>query len=54
VKPFSPRELTARVAAAVRRIQRAAGSAAQQVLACAGLRLDPTYRTATLDDQELP
>lgn len=54
VKPFSPRELTARVEAAVRRIQRLPATIAQQVLTCAGLRLDPTYRTATLDDQELP
>jgi two-component system alkaline phosphatase synthesis response regulator PhoP len=54
VKPFSPRELTARVEAAVRRLHRQPAATAQQVLACAGLRLDPTYRTATLDDQELP
>ena len=54
VKPFSPRELTARVEAAVRRIQRLPTTITQQVLKCAGLRLDPTYRTATLDDQELP
>ena len=53
VKPFSPRELTARVEAAVRRIQRLPVAATEQVLTCAGLRLDPTYRTATLSDQEL-
>lgn len=53
LKPFSPRELTARVAAAVRRLQRLPSLAQQQVLTCAGLRLDPTYRTATLDDQAL-
>jgi two-component system alkaline phosphatase synthesis response regulator PhoP len=53
MKPFSPRELTARIAAAVRRIQRAPAAAAQQVLTYAGLRLDPTYRAATLGDQEL-
>jgi len=53
VKPFSPRELTARVQAALRRIQRQPAVAAAQVLAQSGLRLDPTYRTATLDGAEL-
>jgi DNA-binding response OmpR family regulator len=53
VKPFSPRELTARVQAALRRMARLPATAAAQVLAHGGLRLDPTYRTVTLDGQEL-
>ena len=54
VKPFSPRELTARVQAALRRMQRLPVAATAQVLAQAGLRLDPTYRTATLDGADVP
>jgi DNA-binding response OmpR family regulator len=53
VKPFSPRELTARVQAALRRLERAPAASAAKVLACDGLRLDPAYRTATLDGVEL-
>ncbi len=53
VKPFSPRELTARVQAALRRMARLPATAAAQVLAHSGLRLDPTYRTARLDGDEL-
>ena len=53
VKPFSPRELVARVQAALRRIQRLPVAAAAQVLALGGLRLDPTYRAATLDGDAL-
>ena len=48
VKPFSPRELVARVQAALRRIQRLPATVAAQVLAQDPLRLDPTYRAATL------
>ena len=51
VKPFSPRELVARVQAALRRIQRQPAGVAAQVLTQGGLRLDPTYRTATLDGE---
>ena len=54
VKPFSPRELVARVQAALRRMQRLPAAVAAQVLIQDGLRLDPTYRTATLDDVEMP
>lgn len=54
VKPFSPRELVARVQAALRRIQRLPAAQAAQVLAQGDLRLDPTYRTATLDGEALP
>ena len=53
VKPFSPRELTARVQAALRRMQRLPAAGAAQVLAHGSLRLDPTYRTATLDGENV-
>ncbi len=53
VKPFSPRELVARVQAALRRIQRLPAAVAAQVLAQGPLRLDPTYRAATLDGAPL-
>ena len=53
VKPFSPRELTARVQAALRRMARLPATAAAQVLAHSGLRLDPTYRTARLEGSEV-
>ncbi len=49
-KPFSPRELTARVKAALRRIQ-AAPSSQGSVLAFRHLRLDPGAREVTVDDQ---
>jgi DNA-binding response OmpR family regulator len=48
-KPFSPRELVARVQAAQRRLQRLPAAAAAQVVAGSGLRIDPLYRTVTLD-----
>jgi two-component system alkaline phosphatase synthesis response regulator PhoP len=50
LKPFSPRELVARVQAALRRLQRLPAAAAAQVLTAEGLRLDPTYRAVRLDD----
>ena len=53
VKPFSPRELTARVQAALRRLERLPMAAAAQSLTSGGLRLDPTYRTVTLDGAEV-
>ncbi|MFO7635380.1 MAG: response regulator transcription factor [Caldilinea sp.] len=53
VKPFSPRELAARVQAALRRLERLPATAAAQVLMSGRLRLDPSYRTATLDGLEL-
>jgi two-component system alkaline phosphatase synthesis response regulator PhoP len=49
IKPFSPRELVARVQAAQRRLQRLPAAVAAQVLAGGGLRIDPVYRTVTLD-----
>src|SRR5512146_2436876 len=49
-KPFSPRELTARVKAALRRIQ-AGPSAASEVLAFRHLRLDAGARKVTVDER---
>lgn len=53
VKPFSPRELAARVQAALRRLERLPKSATAQVLTSGGLRLDLSYRVATLDGLDL-
>ncbi len=53
VKPFSPRELAARVQAALRRLEQLPKSATAQVLTSGGLRLDPSYRVATLDGLDL-
>jgi len=49
-KPFSPRELTARVKAALRRIQLGA-SAAPEILSFAHVRIDTGARTVSVDDQ---
>ena len=48
-KPFSPRELVARVQAAQRRLQRLPAAVAAQVVTVGGLRIDPSYRSVTLD-----
>ena len=48
-KPFSPRELVARVRSALRRMEANADAAPTQVLQSDNLRLDPTFRTVTLD-----
>lgn len=53
VKPFSPRELTARVQAALRRLDPLATATAAHVLTRGGLRLDPAYRTAKLNGVDL-
>lgn len=47
-KPFSPRELVARVRSAIRRLETQAEHTPVQVIAVGALRLDPTYRTVTL------
>ncbi len=52
-KPFSPRELVARVRAALRRLENKLDASMVQVLQQDTLRLDPTYRTATLDGENL-
>ena len=48
-KPFSPRELVARVRAALRRLEGAAQAEDSQILRAGPLRLDPVYYTLTLD-----
>ncbi len=53
-KPFSPRELVARVKAALRRLQTASGSgAAEGVLAFRHVRIDLDARQVTVDDQPI-
>jgi DNA-binding response OmpR family regulator len=44
VKPFSPRELAARVAAVLRRVEAPSGDVDQKVLSFDGLRIDPNTR----------
>jgi two-component system, OmpR family, alkaline phosphatase synthesis response regulator PhoP len=48
-KPFSPRELVARVRAALRRLESVPNASEVQVLQAGALRLDPSYRTLILD-----
>lgn len=48
-KPFSPRELAARVRAALRRLTPTTPSDATTRLATGGLTLDPTFRSALLE-----
>jgi two-component system, OmpR family, alkaline phosphatase synthesis response regulator PhoP len=53
-KPFSPRELTARVKAALRRIQTGAGPVSEMtVLAFRHVRIDVGARQITVDDQSV-
>jgi two-component system, OmpR family, alkaline phosphatase synthesis response regulator PhoP len=52
-KPFSPRELVARVRSALRRLEGMGESYQAQVLMAGELRLDPTYRTVTLAETAL-
>lgn len=52
-KPFSPRELVARVRAALRRLESQLNAHGVQVIQHDMLRLDPTYRIATLDGENL-
>lgn len=52
-KPFSPRELVARIRAALRRLETQPTGAASPILQSARLRLDPTYRTVTLDEVKI-
>jgi two-component system, OmpR family, response regulator ResD len=44
VKPFSPRELAARFAAVLRRVEESSGDVDQKVLSFDGLRIDPNTR----------
>ncbi len=48
-KPFSPRELVARVRAALRRLDNVPQTENAQILRTGPLRLDPVYYTLTLD-----
>jgi two-component system alkaline phosphatase synthesis response regulator PhoP len=50
-KPFSPRELTARVKSALRRIQLGPTAADTGILAFRHLRLDPGARKVSVDDR---
>ena len=53
-KPFSPRELTARVKAALRRIQTGAGSGSEtSVYSFRHLRMDVGARTVSVDDKPI-
>lgn len=51
-KPFSPRELLARIRATVRRVRGQVGPA-QQTIQVGGLALDPQRMTVTLDDEPI-
>jgi two-component system, OmpR family, response regulator ResD len=51
VKPFSPRELAARVAAVLRRVEESSGDANQKVLSFDGLRIDPNTREVLVDGE---
>jgi two-component system, OmpR family, alkaline phosphatase synthesis response regulator PhoP len=50
-KPFSPRELTARIRSALRRLEGQTSGSGVGVLQSGPLRLDSTYRSATLAGQ---
>ena len=52
-KPFSPRELVARIKAALRRLQSASGPSPGQVLNFKHIRIDTGSRQAWVDDQPL-
>jgi DNA-binding response OmpR family regulator len=52
-KPYSTRELLARIRAQVRRSRGAAGPAAAKAIRVGGLLLEPAAMTATLDGREL-
>lgn len=53
-KPFSPRELVARIKAALRRINKPAGAQTDApVLSFAHLRMDTAARTVTVDDRPI-
>jgi DNA-binding response OmpR family regulator len=51
VKPFSPRELAARVAAVLRRVEDSPQEASLKVLAFDGLRIDPNTREVLVDGE---
>jgi len=51
VKPFSPRELAARVAAVLRRVEEFSADVDQKVLSFEGLRIDPNTREALVQGE---
>jgi len=51
VKPFSPRELTARVAAVLRRVEESLEPAGRKALSFEGLRIDPNTRAVLVDGE---
>jgi DNA-binding response OmpR family regulator len=53
VKPFSPKELVARVDAVLRRVSPPAEEEAPMAIKVGPLRIDPAMRTVTLDGEEL-
>ncbi len=52
-KPFSPRELTARVKAVLRRTERVAGAVGSPTLELGPLRIDRTAREVHVEDEEV-
>jgi DNA-binding response OmpR family regulator len=52
-KPFSPRELVARVGARLRRREDGSGSGTAEVLEYGPIRIDPASHTVTLDGEEV-
>ena len=52
-KPFSPRELVARVKAVLRRSRTDRGGSDEELLAFPGLTIDPARRTVTMADSEM-
>jgi DNA-binding response OmpR family regulator len=51
VKPFSPRELAARVTAVLRRVEEPAGQDDLKVLSFEGLNIDPNTREVLVDGE---
>jgi two-component system response regulator ResD len=51
VKPFSPRELAARVAAVLRRVEESSGPSDRKVLSFKGLEIDPNTREVLVDGE---
>jgi two-component system, OmpR family, response regulator ResD len=51
VKPFSPRELAARVAAVLRRVEESSEPANRKVLSFEGLRIDPNTREVLVNGE---
>ncbi|MFO7583684.1 MAG: response regulator transcription factor [Anaerolineales bacterium] len=52
-KPFSPRELVARIKAALRRIKASPGPAAGEILSFQRVRIDTGARTVSVDDRSI-